>query len=172
MPGRGSDPASTNGSKRAAADETLEDNSTSSRTSKRLRRSANTASLADADALENDEPKKRTKRVTAKGTAVGSNTSTDVKVEQEGSSLVKAQTTRVTEDTGDAVKISVKKEFKIEEEIQPKKATKKRTSKEEKAAEMAPLAARTKGLQMFIGAHVSAAKGSSTREITFTELLN
>ena len=35
----------------------------------------------------------------------------------------------------------------------------KRKSKEEKAAEMVPLAARTKGLKMFIGAHVSAAGG-------------
>jgi len=37
----------------------------------------------------------------------------------------------------------------------------KRKTKEEKAAEMAPLAARTPGLRMYVGAHVSAAKGAS-----------
>lgn len=41
------------------------------------------------------------------------------------------------------------------------KTTRKRKTKEEKEAVMAPLAARTKGLQMFVGAHVSAAKGMS-----------
>lgn len=160
MPGRGARPASTNGSKKRAA---ADDDSSSPRRSKRTRQSANAASLADPDTSETDEPKKLTKRVTtAKGTAsVGGNksqtrtTETEVKVEQE-------ETTRATEDTGDAVK----KEIKIEGEgIQPKKATKKRASKEEKATEMEPLVARTKGLQMFVGAHVSAAKGSLIREI-------
>lgn len=162
MPKRGSDPASTNGSKkRAAADETLQDNSSSPRRTKRTRRSANTASLADPDNLETDEPKKLTKRVsTAKAPAV--------KVEQE-EPLTKAQTTHAKEDTKGAVKKEIEHD---EEEIQPKKGTKKRTSKEEKAAEMEPLAARTKGLQMFVGAHVSAAKGSSIREIAIAELLN
>ena len=41
----------------------------------------------------------------------------------------------------------------------PKKIKRKRKTKEEKEAEAMPLAARTTGLQMFIGAHVSAAKG-------------
>ncbi len=43
----------------------------------------------------------------------------------------------------------------------PKKTTRKRKSKEEKEAEAMPLAARTTGLKVFIGAHVSAAKGPS-----------
>ena len=42
----------------------------------------------------------------------------------------------------------------------PKKVKRRRKTKEEKEAEAMPLAARTVGLQMFIGAHVSAAKGS------------
>ncbi|KAL9038474.1 MAG: hypothetical protein Q9214_005266, partial [Letrouitia sp. 1 TL-2023] len=41
----------------------------------------------------------------------------------------------------------------------PKKVKRKRKTKEEKEAEAMPLASRTKGLQMFIGAHVSIAKG-------------
>ncbi|KAI4164943.1 MAG: hypothetical protein LQ342_001576 [Letrouitia transgressa] len=40
-----------------------------------------------------------------------------------------------------------------------KKAKRKRKTKEEKEAEAMPLASRTKGLRMFIGAHVSIAKG-------------
>ena len=42
----------------------------------------------------------------------------------------------------------------------PKKARRRRKTKEEKEAEAMPLAARTKGLKMFIGAHVSSAKGA------------
>ncbi|KUL84340.1 hypothetical protein ZTR_06313 [Talaromyces verruculosus] len=55
----------------------------------------------------------------------------------------------------------IKEEVDIEEEetIIASKSTKKRKTKAEKEAEMLPLAARTKGLQMFVGAHVSAAKG-------------
>lgn len=41
----------------------------------------------------------------------------------------------------------------------PKKVKRRRKTKEEKEAEAMPLAARTVGIQMFIGAHVSAAKG-------------
>jgi AP endonuclease 1 len=57
----------------------------------------------------------------------------------------------------------IKEEVEIEEEetIIASKSTKKRKTKAEKEAEMLPLAARTKGLQMFVGAHVSAAKGWS-----------
>ena len=44
-------------------------------------------------------------------------------------------------------------------EDSPKKATRHRKTKEEKEAEAMPLAARTNGLKMFIGAHVSCAKG-------------
>ncbi|KAI9720572.1 MAG: hypothetical protein M1812_002752 [Candelaria pacifica] len=53
-------------------------------------------------------------------------------------------------------------EVTIEEGVdseEPKKVKKKRKTKEEKELEAMPIAARTKGLKMFIGAHVSAAKG-------------
>jgi AP endonuclease-1 len=54
----------------------------------------------------------------------------------------------------------IKEEVQFEEEeIIAAKSTKKRKTKAEKETEMLPLAARTKGLQMFVGAHVSAAKG-------------
>lgn len=53
-----------------------------------------------------------------------------------------------------------------EEEVQEgedgqKKITRKRKTKEEKELEAMPIAARTDGLRMFIGAHVSGAKGRS-----------
>ena len=47
------------------------------------------------------------------------------------------------------------------EENTLKKVKRKRKTKEEKEAEAMPLAARTANLQMYIGAHVSSAKGSS-----------
>ena len=43
----------------------------------------------------------------------------------------------------------------------PKKVKRKRKTKEEREAEAMPLAARTASLRMYIGAHVSSAKGSS-----------
>ena len=49
------------------------------------------------------------------------------------------------------------------ESAKPKKAKRKRKTKEEKEAEAMPIAARTTGLKMFIGAHVSSAKGWSQR---------
>lgn len=48
-----------------------------------------------------------------------------------------------------------------EEKPADRKLPRKRKTKEEKEAEMQPLAARASGLRMFVGAHVSAAKGES-----------
>ncbi|KAL8797673.1 MAG: hypothetical protein Q9195_000025 [Heterodermia aff. obscurata] len=54
----------------------------------------------------------------------------------------------------------------------PSKARRKRKTKEEKEAEAMPIAARTTGLKMFIGAHVSSAKGWSQRSNKVTRLGN
>lgn len=56
--------------------------------------------------------------------------------------------------TPEKKKPPVKKEPK--EDAKPKKA---RKSKKDQEAEIMPLKPRTKGLRMFVGAHVSAAKG-------------
>lgn len=53
---------------------------------------------------------------------------------------------------------------KIEESNTDQKPKRRRKTKEEKEAEAMPLAERTAGLRMFIGAHVSAAKGLSLKE--------
>lgn len=63
--------------------------------------------------------------------------------------------------------MSVKREENgVEKEGKPEsttvvtgKTSKKRKTKEEKEAEAMPLRVRTQGLRMFVGAHVSAAKG-------------
>lgn len=46
-----------------------------------------------------------------------------------------------------------------EPEVVTAKTTKKRKTKADKEAEAMPLRPRTQGLRMFVGAHVSAAKG-------------
>ena len=75
-----------------------------------------------------------------------------------------------TEDTPQKTKQKRRiKQEKIEEEDKDgagekgtiKKVKQKRKTKEEKEAEAMPLAARTTGLRMYIGAHVSSAKGRS-----------
>ena len=96
-----------------------------------------------------------------------------VKAEDSGSSPKKTKrkrTTEVKEEEAVDSEISLKKakrKTKVKEEEEEvedgeegqKKIKRKRKTKEEKEAEAMPLAARTNGLQMFIGAHVSAAKG-------------
>ena len=54
----------------------------------------------------------------------------------------------------------------------PEKARRRRKTKEEKEAEAMPLAARTKGLRMFIGAHVSCAKGTLYSAAHYQNLLS
>ena len=55
--------------------------------------------------------------------------------------------------------LQVKDEDEVEGLDTPKKSRRKRKTKEEKATEAMPIAARTLGLKMYIGAHVSSAKG-------------
>ena len=95
----------------------------------------------------------------------------EAKVEGSGTSPKKTKG-RVAETEEEAVdgeptprKAQRKKKVKqeeVEEEVEEegrKKIKRKRKTKEEKEAEAMPLASRTNGLQMFVGAHVSCAKG-------------
>lgn len=59
--------------------------------------------------------------------------------------------------------IDVKTEAEAASSVKAKPARKARKTKEEKEAEAMPLAPRTPGLKMFVGAHVSAAKGQYLR---------
>lgn len=72
------------------------------------------------------------------------------------------------DDEGVPAKSKQRKKTKREEDIEegeerPEKAKRKRKTKEEKESEVMPLAARTNGLKMFVGAHVSSAKGPSSK---------
>lgn len=80
---------------------------------------------------------------------------------------IKAEIDETVEDTASPNKAKRKTQVKEEgEEVQEgeggqKKTQRKRKTKEEKELEAMPLAVRTDGLRMFIGAHVSGAKGWS-----------
>jgi AP endonuclease-1 len=71
------------------------------------------------------------------------------------------------EDSKDG--ITVKEEVNIDGlKDKTQKPTRKRKTKEEKEAEAMPLAARTTGLKMYVGAHVSIAKGVENAIKRFT----
>ena len=70
-----------------------------------------------------------------------------------------ARTKRKPSTNSAAVKVEEEELEEAVEETTPKKAKRKRKTKEEKEAEAMPIAARTAGLRMFVGAHVSGAKG-------------
>ena len=104
--------------------------------------------------------------------------STKVKVEEKGSlsksepsadanqAPIKAKRkTIVKQETKDLDGEEISKDIE-EEGATPKKTKRKRKTKEEKEAEAMPIAARTAGLRMFVGAHVSGAKGWSQRSIS------
>ncbi|KAJ9296224.1 hypothetical protein DTO271G3_5365 [Paecilomyces variotii] len=65
----------------------------------------------------------------------------------------------VDQDVDAGIDEEVKEEEEEQEIVVKKTVKRKRKTKEEKEAEAMPLAARTQGLRMFVGAHVSAAKG-------------
>ena len=75
----------------------------------------------------------------------------------------------VPEDVEDiAAKPNQRKKTKRREDIAdggelPEKPIRKRKTKEAKEPEIMPLAARTNGMKMFVGAHVSSAKGPSSK---------
>ena len=115
--------------------------------------------------VDGDSPRKAKRKRTTE--------TREAKVEDSGTSPKKTKR-RVAELEEEAIddeptpskaqrKKKVKQEeFEEEEEEEGRKKIKrKRKTKEGKEAEAMPLASRTNGLQMFIGAHVSCAKGQS-----------
>ena len=98
----------------------------------------------------------------------------EAEVEVGEPSLKKAKRKQATDaeidetgkDEASPTKAKSKTKVKEDEEVQegeeaPKKIKRKRKTKEEKDLEAMPLAVRTDGLRMFVGAHVSGAKGRS-----------
>lgn len=83
-------------------------------------------------------------------------------------SIEEEEKAEIPEDVEGIAAKPKQKRTKREENIEdagdlPEKPTRKRQTKEEKVSEMMPLAARTNGLKMFVGAHVSSAKGPSSK---------
>ena len=126
---------------------------------KRIPREEEDQRLADLQ-VDGDSPKtakrKRIVKVEAAGIDVGE------------PSPKKTKHTKATETAGDDASLKkAKRKTKVEEEDEEveegkggqKKIKRKRRTKEEKELEAMPLAVRTDGLRMFIGAHVSGAKG-------------
>ena len=102
---------------------------------------------------EQEDTPKRTKRITK----VKVETAEDEKEkEEEKVATPKKSRKRTKKETGE-----VKQEVEEvgEEGEDPRKTKRRRKTKEEKEAEAMPLAARSTGLRMFLGAHVSSAKG-------------
>lgn len=94
------------------------------------------------------------------------NTSRKRKIEKL--SIEVEEKAEIPEDGEDIAAKPKQKKTKREEDIEdgrdlPEKPTRKRKTKEEKVSEIMPLAARTNGLKMFVGAHVSSAKGPSSK---------
>lgn len=88
------------------------------------------------------------------------------KTKREKATEVEVKVDETAVDEASPKKAARKTKVKDEEEVQQgeegqKKAKRKRKTREERELEAMPLAARTDGLRMFIGAHVSGAKGRS-----------
>lgn len=146
---------------------------------RRSKRQRSTANLKEASSGEDSEeehevvptPKKASSAKStpkakaaakSKKTQVAASVPKEVTEETEIDSSITAgkEESAVKTDGGD---IDVKTEAEGTSSIKAKPARKARKTKEEKEAEAMPLAPRTPGLKMFVGAHVSAAKGQYLR---------
>ena len=126
---------------------------------KRIRRVEEDQRLADLQ-VDGDTPK------TAKRKRIVKVEEAEIEVGEP--SPKKTKHTKATETAGDEASLKkAKRKTKVKEEdeeveegeVGQKKIKRKRRTKEEKELEAMPLAVRTDGLRMFIGAHVSGAKG-------------
>ncbi|KAJ5369875.1 DNA-(apurinic or apyrimidinic site) lyase 1 [Penicillium cataractarum] len=139
---------------------------------RRSKRQRSTANLKEASSGEESEvedkvvptPRKASsakstpKATKEKKTEVASSVKKEATEETElASSVIAAKKESVVKTEG--VDTEVKTEAGAASTVQTKPAKKARKTKEEKEAEAMPLALRTQGLKMFVGAHVSAAKG-------------
>ncbi|KAL8999213.1 MAG: hypothetical protein Q9169_001878 [Polycauliona sp. 2 TL-2023] len=111
----------------------------------------------DIDATTTDFPERRGKRIKPQ------NTSAKIEVsEASEEEKIEIKAENITPKKAKKRKTANQKEEEPDQandKPPPKKPKAKRKTKEEKEAEAMPLAARSTGLRMFIGAHVSGAKG-------------
>jgi AP endonuclease-1 len=139
--------------------------SSPARRSKRQRSNINLkeASSSEASDREVDQdfaPRKETLAKSAPKSARAKKTSASVKKEAvddtEIVSNIKIDKEKLLVKSEEGVLVETETEAAT---TQKKPAKRRKKTKEEKEAEAMPLAPRTKGLKMFVGAHVSAAKG-------------
>jgi AP endonuclease-1 len=139
---------------------------------RRSKRQRSAANLKEASSGEDSEEEHEVVPTTRKASSVKSTPKATKSKKTQVAASVKKEVTEETEiDSSDitgkkesVVKsesgdIEVKTEAEAASTIKAKPARKARKTKEEKEAEAMPLAPRTPGLKMFVGAHVSAAKG-------------
>lgn len=127
---------------------------------RRSKRQRSTANLKEASSGEESEPEDRVVPTPKKASSAKSTPKATKSKKTQVASSVKKEATEETEVvssiTAGEITSVVKTEVASTVQTKPKKA---RKTKEEREAEAMPLAPRTQGLKMFVGAHVSAAKG-------------
>lgn len=141
------------------------------RRSKRQRSTVNLKEASSSDETETKvaakSPPKKAARTKTRRTSVKKEQVHDTELvssaEIQQKDLIKSEEEDFTVEAEDEA------EVEAETAIQKKPARKRRKTKEEKEAEAMPLAARTQGLKMFVGAHVSAAKGILPRSFRLVQ---
>ncbi|KAJ5432310.1 DNA-(apurinic or apyrimidinic site) lyase 1 [Penicillium daleae] len=127
---------------------------------RRSKRQRSTANLKEASSGEESEPEDRVVPTPKKASSAKSTPKATKSKKTQVASSVKKEATEETEVvssiTASEITSVVKTEVASTVQTKPKKA---RKTKEEREAEAMPLAPRSQGLKMFVGAHVSAAKG-------------
>ncbi|OJJ45423.1 hypothetical protein ASPZODRAFT_134078 [Penicilliopsis zonata CBS 506.65] len=126
------------------------------------------AQKRNIDGAEGLSPR-RSKRVKGKEEHIPHEDETDIKIEEDIEINTRKHTSlasKASQKRPSVKQEEEEEEFELKQEdgqaakaSVTEKTTRKRKSKEEAKAETMPLAARTQGLRMFVGAHVSAAKG-------------
>ncbi|OKP11799.1 DNA-(apurinic or apyrimidinic site) lyase 1 [Penicillium subrubescens] len=142
---------------------------------RRSKRQRSTANLKEASSGEDSEGEHEVVTTPKKGSSAKATPKAEPAAKSKKTQVAASFKKEVTEGTEidssvtvakgesgvktEAGDIAVKTEAEAASSVKAKPARKARKTKEEKEAEAMPLAPRTPGLKMFVGAHVSAAKG-------------
>lgn len=143
--------------------------SSPARRSKRQRsninlKEASSSEESDREADQDFTPEKKTLAKSTPPKARVKKTPASVKKEvvddtDVGSTIKTSEEVTVSKTEEDGVPVKTETKAAATTQKKPAPARRGKKTKEEKEAEAMPLAPRTKGLKMFVGAHVSAAKG-------------
>lgn len=141
---------------------------------RRSKRQKSTVSLKEASS--SDEPKAKTAvKATPKKVVRTKSRRASVKKEQldETELLSNVEIGQESVIKPEEEGVTIETEAEAAAAVQKKSTKRGKKTKEEKEAEAMPLAVRTQGLKMFVGAHVSAAKGMLLSPLAIsTKLMN